>query len=267
MRLPSPGADADARHRLGAVPNPFRDGDLGEADDYGVQRAGLGARGHGARPGAPRARTVLKLATISRLVAVAWAALSFVAVGEYDKSAGLSLGPPSPDGDAGRLPPYDFWAAAQANSAPPRTPWDCLLTGRECSVSTVVGAVRRLIRPLVRWDALHFRHIAEEGYIWEHEFAFFPLLPAVMRLGAETGEDEATEFTRIRVSGVNGTVSGSFLTRFGDVAFYPVLCMSLGGICSSSSTVADPSPSRPGGTRWNFVHERLCCLCRASAVP
>ncbi|KDQ15752.1 glycosyltransferase family 76 protein [Botryobasidium botryosum FD-172 SS1] len=35
-----------------------------------------------------------------------------------------------------------------------------------------------------RWDALHFAHVAQNGYHYEHEFAFFPGTPAVMKLAA-----------------------------------------------------------------------------------
>ncbi len=34
---------------------------------------------------------------------------------------------------------------------------------------------------LLRWDAFHFVHIAKEGYVFEHEFAFFPGTPFLMR--------------------------------------------------------------------------------------
>lgn len=34
---------------------------------------------------------------------------------------------------------------------------------------------------LGRWDAQHFLFIAERGYVFEHNFAFFPLLPVVLR--------------------------------------------------------------------------------------
>lgn len=35
---------------------------------------------------------------------------------------------------------------------------------------------------LLRWDAFHFAHIAKEGYVYEHEWAFFNGLPLLMRV-------------------------------------------------------------------------------------
>ncbi|CAL1611499.1 unnamed protein product [Knipowitschia caucasica] len=43
-----------------------------------------------------------------------------------------------------------------------------------------------LFSGLSRWDAEHFLFIAERGYLYEHNFAFFPLLPIVLRGLAET---------------------------------------------------------------------------------
>lgn len=37
-----------------------------------------------------------------------------------------------------------------------------------------------LLRGLGRWDAEHFLFIAEHGYVYEHNMAFFPLLPMVI---------------------------------------------------------------------------------------
>ncbi|XP_068426313.1 palmitoyltransferase ZDHHC18-A isoform X2 [Clinocottus analis] len=48
------------------------------------------------------------------------------------------------------------------------------------------SAVEWLLGGLSRWDAEHFLFIAERGYLYEHNFAFFPLLPVVLRGLAET---------------------------------------------------------------------------------
>ena len=37
---------------------------------------------------------------------------------------------------------------------------------------------------LKRWDAIHFLHIAQHGYVFEHSAAFFPLYPLLIRLVA-----------------------------------------------------------------------------------
>ncbi|XP_056142851.1 palmitoyltransferase ZDHHC18-A [Lampris incognitus] len=48
------------------------------------------------------------------------------------------------------------------------------------------SALEWLLGGLSRWDAEHFLFIAERGYLYEHNFAFFPLLPVVLRGLAET---------------------------------------------------------------------------------
>lgn len=39
----------------------------------------------------------------------------------------------------------------------------------------------RWAAPFLRWDAIHFLHIAEHGHLYEHEWAFFPGVPLAMR--------------------------------------------------------------------------------------
>lgn len=49
------------------------------------------------------------------------------------------------------------------------------------SADAVLPPQDRWIQGFLRWDALYFLKIAEEGYTRENEFAFMPALPAVMR--------------------------------------------------------------------------------------
>lgn len=48
------------------------------------------------------------------------------------------------------------------------------------------SSVDWLFSGLSRWDAEHFLFIAERGYLFEHNFAFFPLFPVILRGMAET---------------------------------------------------------------------------------
>uniref|UniRef100_A0A3Q3WRE2 GPI mannosyltransferase 2 n=1 Tax=Mola mola TaxID=94237 RepID=A0A3Q3WRE2_MOLML len=48
------------------------------------------------------------------------------------------------------------------------------------------SAVEWLLGGLSHWDAEHFLFIAERGYLYEHNFAFFPLFPVILRGLAET---------------------------------------------------------------------------------
>lgn len=44
-----------------------------------------------------------------------------------------------------------------------------------------------VLNVFLRWDALYFLHIAEHGYIYEQETAFFPLMPLMARALTHTG--------------------------------------------------------------------------------
>lgn len=39
-----------------------------------------------------------------------------------------------------------------------------------------------LANPILRWDVFHFAHIAQEGYVYEYEWAFFPGASLVMKM-------------------------------------------------------------------------------------
>ncbi|KAL0961647.1 hypothetical protein UPYG_G00353440 [Umbra pygmaea] len=47
-------------------------------------------------------------------------------------------------------------------------------------------AVQWFFGGLSRWDAEHFLFIAETGYLYEHNYAFFPMFPVILRALAET---------------------------------------------------------------------------------
>ncbi|KDQ57728.1 glycosyltransferase family 76 protein [Jaapia argillacea MUCL 33604] len=46
-------------------------------------------------------------------------------------------------------------------------------------------ALWRVTNPLLRWDSFHFAHIAKEGHVFEHEWAFLPGIANIMRLSAQ----------------------------------------------------------------------------------
>jgi len=57
---------------------------------------------------------------------------------------------------------------------------DLLLSNSE-SKGAFDSAVKTALAPFARWDALYFLTIAGNGYSFEHQHAFFPLYPILMK--------------------------------------------------------------------------------------
>jgi len=49
-------------------------------------------------------------------------------------------------------------------------------------------------RVFLKWDSFYFIHISEEGYIYEQEHAFFPLLPLLARGLSNSGKSKIDLF-------------------------------------------------------------------------
>ncbi|KAI9281083.1 GPI mannosyltransferase 2 [Sporodiniella umbellata] len=60
------------------------------------------------------------------------------------------------------------------------------LIGSYDSSAEIQTRSSNLLNAFLRWDAIYFLHIAEHGYIYEQETAFFPVFPLLARLLAHT---------------------------------------------------------------------------------
>lgn len=58
---------------------------------------------------------------------------------------------------------------------------ELLLSG---STNQLDSLIRKYLSPFASWDAAYFLRIATHGYELEHQHAFFPLYPLLLRLGA-----------------------------------------------------------------------------------
>lgn len=58
----------------------------------------------------------------------------------------------------------------------------------ESSSSLIQNIFNRVFRVFLRWDSFYFLHIAEEGYVFEQEHAFFPFYPLLVRTLGSSGE-------------------------------------------------------------------------------
>jgi phosphatidylinositol glycan class V len=103
-------------------------------------------------------RTLVRLAIVSRLAVFSLALASHRYISDYDASLDTLFNP---------------------NTA--------TIFDDDGSTKLLESWFRPFASIYLRWDAFYFLHIAEEGYLFEQEHAFFPLLPLLMRLIAATG--------------------------------------------------------------------------------
>ena len=52
----------------------------------------------------------------------------------------------------------------------------------EFDASVSLSPTRSFLDLFARWDAVYFTHIAQEGYVYEQEYAFFPLFPMILNV-------------------------------------------------------------------------------------
>ncbi|RKP37479.1 hypothetical protein BJ085DRAFT_36695 [Dimargaris cristalligena] len=173
------------------------------------------------RPSSPtgRAFKVARIALLSRVIVIVLAVLSNLFVDDYDSSFDLvydtshtrTYSPnwskmPLTDGPSANLvrltPLNPVSTSPDGNShSDPRLPEppDTMASHLRQSTGTISATddhfnhdpaplrywLKPWLRVFVRWDAIYFVHLAEEGhYIYEQEHAFFPMLPMLMRFFA-----------------------------------------------------------------------------------
>ncbi|CEI92548.1 hypothetical protein RMCBS344292_06803 [Rhizopus microsporus] len=60
------------------------------------------------------------------------------------------------------------------------------LSSYDSSAEMQTRSSHNLLNAFLRWDALYFLHIAEHGYVYEQETAFFPVMPLISRFLTNT---------------------------------------------------------------------------------
>ncbi|KAJ1935028.1 ER membrane glycoprotein subunit of the GPI transamidase complex-like protein, partial [Kickxella alabastrina] len=149
--------------------------------------------GSGPKDKRSRLWSVIKWAVVSRMASLALGIVSNAVIDDYDASLGVFL-PPAPSANSGQL---------------------SLLCSR---------LARGLAQVVVRWDAFYFVHIADSGYVYEQEHAFFPLLPLLMRLLARTvlaplaalaGRQLALIVAGVAISNVSFVLAAGTIYRLG----------------------------------------------------
>ncbi|KAG2182945.1 hypothetical protein INT44_005926 [Umbelopsis vinacea] len=81
----------------------------------------------------------------------------------------------------------------------------------------------------VRWDAFYYLHIAENGYVYEQEHAFFPMLPLLSRLVSDTvlspfkyviGDQYTLVLSGVLVSNISFVLAAGVLYKLSNNVFH-----------------------------------------------
>ncbi|GJE96715.1 glycosyltransferase family 76 protein [Phanerochaete sordida] len=129
--------------------------------------------------------------------------------------------------------------------------------------------LRRIAQPLLRWDTLYFAHIAQEGYVYEQEWAFFPGAPFVMRTAGELlrrlqADDSLTVAHLLAGGGLASLLCGTTTTLydltmhyFGSPSIAYLTCV-LSLLPSSPATLRFSASTEPFFTYLSY-RGILCC--------
>ncbi|KIP08294.1 glycosyltransferase family 76 protein, partial [Phlebiopsis gigantea 11061_1 CR5-6] len=131
------------------------------------------------------------------------------------------------------------------------------------------SALAKAVYPLLRWDTFHFLHIAQDGYVYEYEWAFFPGAPFVMRTCGEvlrrlSGSEQASVAHLLAGGGLASLLCETVTTLydltlhyFGSPAIAYLTCL-LSLLPSSPVTLRFSAYTEPFFTYFSY-RGMLCC--------
>ena len=117
--------------------------------------------------------------------------------------------------------------------------------------------------PLLRWDTFHFAHIAQEGYVYEYVWAFFPGAPFVMRTFGDSlrralGDSKLSLAHLLAGGGLASLLCGTTTTlydltvhQFGSPAVAYLTCV-LSLLPSSPATLRFSASTEPFFTYFSY---------------